>query len=456
MNEISKLRFDALASYARNPLAALLAKELRWFEFNDERLLAVVLLDTDGEYSAVFMAKDMRERYRWVDQTPFFSSIDEALASVPEKAERILSDLEEQRKQGDDESAPVDFFEPVHGPERLNPAFVQLANQESLSPAREIIRPMMRWYEDIDGNFIEQFQTTGFHQRIWELYLFAAFNEVGSVDQEHAVPDFVVQTLEGEFCVEATTVNPSQGAAGMPLPPPPTETPEAERAYTNEWIPIRYAGVLCKKLDKRYWELPHVAEMPVLFAVHDFHASMSMTWSRNGLVRYLYGYDHEPTRAPNGDLVITPTKVETHRWGAKEVQSGFFRLPEAENVSAVIFNSSATISKFNRIGLVAGFGSKRVRLVRAGTKYDPDPNASEPKGFQVEVRQDNYSESWIEGMDVFHNPSAKRPLDPEMLPGAAHHRLRDDGQIKSLIPKWHAYASVTFMFVNGEEQDRQE
>lgn len=68
VNEISKLRFDALASYARNPAIVFLARELRWFEFDHERLLAALVLDTDGEYSAVFMARDLKERYRWVGQ----------------------------------------------------------------------------------------------------------------------------------------------------------------------------------------------------------------------------------------------------------------------------------------------------------------------------------------------------------------------------------------------------
>jgi len=38
---------------------------------------------------------------------------------------------------------------------------------------------MMRFYEDTDGNFVEQFQTTAFDACIWELYLFATFTELG-------------------------------------------------------------------------------------------------------------------------------------------------------------------------------------------------------------------------------------------------------------------------------------
>jgi hypothetical protein len=62
MNDISKARFDALASYCRDPLAAVLATELRWLEFAKERVLATLLLDTDGEFSVIILARDLKER----------------------------------------------------------------------------------------------------------------------------------------------------------------------------------------------------------------------------------------------------------------------------------------------------------------------------------------------------------------------------------------------------------
>lgn len=364
-------------------------------------------------------------------------------------AKFILVDLEEERKQGDDEGPSVDFFTPIVQVSKLDPAFHQLTNEERFSPALEIIRPMMRWYEDVDGNFVEQFQTKGFHPRIWELYLFAALTEAGYVfDRTHPAPDFTVQGVLGGFCIEATTVNPSQDSSGNPLPPPATDTPEAESAYMREYVPVRYAGALTTKLNKKYWEHPHVANMLLVFAIQDFHAPMSMTWSRSGLTIYLYGYDHDVSQSGDGELTIIPRKVEKHRWGNKVIPSGFFDLPDAENISAVIFNSSATISKFSRTGLIAGFGSKRVRMIREGTMMDHDPNASEPKFFRVEVLPDTYNESWVEGMDVFHNPRARYPLDPNLLAGAAHHRLLDSGLVVSNVPKWHAFASVTHMFLN--------
>ncbi|MCY1244779.1 hypothetical protein D9M72_578760 [compost metagenome] len=150
---------------------------------------------------------------------------------------------------------------------------------------------------------------------------------------------------------------------------------------------------------------------------------------------------------PEGKLVITPKKIETHVWGQKTVASGFFALPGAENVSAVISNASATISKFNRMGVLAGFGSKRVRLVREGTAANLDPNSELPTIFIHDVNSPDYSETWMEGMDVYHNPNAAHPLHPAMLPGAAHHWLRKDGQLESRVPEWQPFGSVTRIFV---------
>jgi hypothetical protein len=105
------------------------------------------------------------------------------------------------------------------------------------------------------------------------------------------------------------------------------------------------------------------------------------------------------------------------RWPAiVEVPTGFFSLPDAENVSAVLFNNNGTISTFNRIGVLAGFGVERVKLVRKGLAYDHTPNASAPKEFQHDANKHGYSEAWVEGLDVFHNPHAIHPIEPWMLP----------------------------------------
>ena len=212
-------------------------------------------------------------------------------------------------------------------------------------------------------------------------------------------------------------------------------------------MPIRYAGPLTAKLSKRYWEKENVRGRPLAFAIQDFHAPNSMLMSRTALPIYLYGMTWDWEKEASGKLIITPKKISEHVYGQKTVPSGFFALPGAENISAVIANASATVSKFNRMGVLAGFGSKRVHMVREGTAANPDPNSELPAVFVHDVNAPDYSETWVEGMDVFHNPKATHPLDPAMLPGAAHHWLRDDGQLESRVPKWQPFGSLTRIFV---------
>ena len=46
---------------------------------------------------------------------------------------------------------------------------------------------------------------------------------------------------------------------------------------------------LFTKLNKKYWELPHVAGKPLILAIQDFHTAGALMTSDVPLVRYLYG-----------------------------------------------------------------------------------------------------------------------------------------------------------------------
>jgi hypothetical protein len=199
---------------------------------------------------------------------------------------------------------------------------------------------------------------------------------------------------------------------------------------------------LTTKLRREYWTKPLARAKPFVLAIQDFHAPLSMVYSFPALPIYLYGLTHAPRRHPGGRLVVEAARLEQHTWGSKVVPSGFFSLPGAEHVSAVIFNNSGTINKFNRIGVGAGFGGANITLVQSGLAWDPNPDASEPIPFE-RVVVDGHQETWIEGMDVFHNPNATYPLEEGLLRGAAHHRLRHDMQIETTGPGWKPMESRT-------------
>jgi hypothetical protein len=443
MRSISQARFEALAAYCRQPLARALAQEIAWFEAESESVIATLILDTDGEFSGIIFARDLLERFRWVGATGYFNTPEQAVVDLRRIIIDLLPDLEEQRVQGDEAGRAVDFFTPLVAEAKLHPHFHKISSGDEFSAARAIITAMMRWHEDVDGNFVEQFQTTGFNARIWELYLFAALTEADlEVTHPKPAPDFLVRGLRGEFALEATTINPSVDGGGRSLTPDIPQTDEERKIYAENYLPIRYAGPLMAKLKKEYWKGPSIVGKPLVFAIQDFHDVMSMTYSGSALPIYLYGLTHEAQRDEAGQLIVKSSRVEEHRWGNKVVPSGFFSQPGAENVSAVIFNSGGTISKFNRMGVSAGFGATNVVLIRRGTVWDPDPNASDAIPF-MHIVTEGYPETWIEGMDVYHNPNALHPLDPELLPGAAHHRLMAGGQIETTATGWNPREAST-------------
>lgn len=207
MRPISLLRFNSLAGFARDPRTFLYAEELGWFEHANERVLGVLIRDrADGDFAGTVLARDELLQYRWTTMTTFESKARWAKARLRSALEQAAMAPDEEHHQGHRRSVPVDFFTPVVSADRLDPDFQKLISQEGFSPARGIIEPMMRWYEDVDGNFIEQFQTTAFDARLWELYLFASLMELGfMIDRTKPAP-----TLLHRVCVVQLRSKPSR------------------------------------------------------------------------------------------------------------------------------------------------------------------------------------------------------------------------------------------------------
>lgn len=167
MRPISKVRFDALAGYARQPLSFLMAEEVAWLEQGNERVLGTLIRDNeDGDYGGIITALDRRGRFRCVHVSPFIKSRRHAEVAMRREMEAVAHQDDAEYHQGDEQGEPLDFFRSIVARERLHRDFAMVAEQEGFSSARGIIEPMMHWFEDRDGNFVEQFQPTGFDARI--------------------------------------------------------------------------------------------------------------------------------------------------------------------------------------------------------------------------------------------------------------------------------------------------
>jgi hypothetical protein len=339
----------------------------------------------------------------------------------------------------------MDVFVPVAPADHLSAAFLRVASGEGFLPARALIESMIPYYEDVDGNFVEQFQTTALDARFWELYLFALLNEQGfAFDRSFKAPDFLCHRPLDRVFVEAVTVNPTRSQAGIVIEPPvPTELAAFLKCH-REYMPMKWSSPLTSKLKKKYWELPHVRGFPVVFAMQDFHVPRAMTFLSHSITSYLYGIEFVALFDEKENLIVKAIPRGPHEWGEKIIETGFFSLPDSQYVSAVVTNPVATISKFNRMAFLAGFGTRSVRMIYAGFCHDHNPNAAISRPFRFQVNDPKYSETWAQGTNVFRNPNAVLPLDESFLPDAAHHRL-ENGAIRSLIPDFHPYQSQTLI-----------
>lgn len=420
------------------PGTRIITEELEWYEAGNERLLGLVLRDrTDDDFGWIILGRDKLRRFRAVKfehSLPSRKSARKALEIALAKSMKLRSDV---FHQGDEKGEPVDFFRPVVPPEKLNRAFRELSTKGSY-PSGRLIDEMMHWYEDVDGNFLEQFQTVAFDARLWELYIFATFNELGyAFDRAFEAPDFLCIGPLGRFFIEATTVNPSD--------PPLNLGDMTQEEYYRDYVPKKFGSALYSKLKKRYWEKEHVKKHPLIFAIQDFHEWQSMSWSLYGLMEFLFGSRKVIRQRVDGSVEFVMEKIE-YRFG-ETATAGFFSFEGAENVSCVIANPSGTIAKFNRIGLQAGFGGGKTSIVRSGLCLKEDDN---PQPFTYRVGENDYLETWVEGLTVFHNPHAKRPLPFEAIPGAAHFFIKN-GEIFGEAPDFHPIGSISFVLHSVDE-----
>lgn len=76
-------------------------------------------------------------------------------------------------------------------------------------------------------------------------------------------------------------------------------------------------------------------------------------------------------------------------------------------------------------------------MIRTGFTATSDNYPSAPIPFIYEVGSPEYSETWMEGLDVYYNPHAKIPLNPVLLPGALRHFLQTNGILNTVLPDWY-------------------
>lgn len=417
-------RFDALTLWNRPVGMRLETRTASAWSTLDEQVLAGVfhLLDSK-EFLCVAYARDPLGRYRAITRSPMFPSLRAGDIAINHD---LGASFLRASQTCDLDPLPdgVNLFSPVPGVKRFHPAFEMLRDGFNQRSARQLLERMAPWFADRDGNFVRDFQTSGYSARVWELYLWAAFTALGfDIDPSCSIPDFGLTKDGARLFVEATTANgPDPFLAAMA--PGAPEIPKGDFAtFLENEMPITFGSPLFSKLQKRYWEQPHVAGHPLIFAIADFHAPASMRWSHSALPFLLYGFGVDYGVDADGAIFGVEKRLAEHV-GRKTIPSNFFAQPDTEHISAILFSNAGTIVKFSRLGLRAGFGDPWVSLVREGVLNNPK-GGFEGIPFKLDVESPEYEEGWADELRLYHNPNAIHPVDEALFPGIAHIRVVD-------------------------------
>ena len=285
---INKKLFDIYLLFTREPFVRYYSKELEYYSNGNGGLLGFISLDlTDSDYSACILSRDIAKQYRAERFQVSIPTIEEARKWI----DQTMGD--DTITFHDNSHKFFDIFAKPHSKKKLHPNFIHLKDHFAFEAAKKTLSEISYHYKDIDGNFIEQFQSeNGFDARIWELYLFCFFREqFFSFERAHEAPDYIVQKLTCKFAVEAVIVGRRTSVKDEYEPKTQEEINEKLR---NE-MPLLFGNALFDKAKKKYWEKEHVKGLPFVIAIADFHDTMSMTWSFSALLEYLYGHTYKHT-----------------------------------------------------------------------------------------------------------------------------------------------------------------
>lgn len=446
---INKKLFDIFLLFTREPFVQYFTQELEFYSNGNGGLLGLISLDlTDNDYYGCILSRDESKQYRAEVIEASIPTIEEARKWIDEKMSSDSIVFHDNKHKF------FDIFQELNQKGQKHPNYDLLKEHISLSSAKEVVKEISYHYKDIDGNFIEQFQSiNGFDSRVWELYLFCFFREqFFSFKRNFNAPDYMIEKLNNEVAVEAVIVSRKTDINKTDI----SISVDLQKKLENE-IPLLFSNALFDKMKKKYWEKEHVKDKPFVIAIADFHDTMSMTWTSTALSDYLYGYKYEPTFDDKGNLVVNPIKIGNYvKENGTEIPSGFFFQPGSENISAIIFSSCGTLSKFNRMGKQAALGNDKVTLIRMGTYYNHDPNAAVPNVISYKVDESSF-ETWSEGVIIFHNPNAKNPLNPALFDDRVAQSFFEDKFIYSKMPKYFPYNSFTQNLIpeeNGKNNSR--
>ncbi len=306
------------------------------------------------------------------------------------------------------------LFEELNINQELHPKFLFLKDHPAGILQRKQLEKWFEGFQDRDHKIVKEFQTT-FHSTFWEIYLYAAFKEMGyEIDFSHDRPDFILKGNPTNIMVEATVANIKQG--GIPentrgesnilgMFTPPILQPDFD--YELKEAIARYGNSIRSKNEKFHktykncdWVTP---ESPYVIALSSY---AQVDYGRDylyGIMALLYGQYFIPEK---NDFIFKKSIIKNET--TKEIPLGIFLDNSYSDVSAVIFSTTTTIGK-----LTATVASNNPYYYENMVYNLYRDFLDEDVPYKAAPISPDSKEILTDGLFVFHNPNAKNRLSFE-------------------------------------------
>ncbi|MET0790728.1 MAG: hypothetical protein ABW061_04345, partial [Polyangiaceae bacterium] len=314
-----------------------------------------------------------------------------------------------------------DLFAPVVNSAAFHQNFSRILGPSD-EPERQVLRDWANGFEDRDGKFVKEFQTS-FNSSFWELYVFACLKRLDlHIDMTHPRPDFLVDGSAGSLALEAVVALNPEGLAPEWVKHTLDVVPDRERLL--DLAALRLAQGVQAKSEKwlsSYAQLPHCSGRAFVICIAPFEQPLGQRQGTQAIARVLFGEpQHVVLNESTGDIVVGSTLYDqTFKPSGAPVRFGLFRDARIGHVAGVLFSSLATWSKVRALTPDDGrdFFFHAVRL-------------SLSQGLQeVAAPRCAYREELVDGLQLFLNPFATKPLETEVwrAAGVGIHRLVGPG-----------------------------
>lgn len=290
-----------------------------------------------------------------------------------------------------------------------------------LPDERSIVEEWSQGFEDRDGKFINEFQST-FHSAFFELYLFALLKaQQMRVDLTRPRPDFLI-TAPVSIVMEAVTAGIREGGRPeherglddiLSMFRPPWRNPEFSNTLAEGVV--RYSNAICKKALKyhdAYAKLPWVSpDAPYVIAMGSFAQVNYGSEYHYSILALLYGFVFDATtrELAKASSILKPEN------GAP-IDLDLFAKDEFRHVSAVLFTCTLTLGKLTSMAISAGQTSMNiVRVLRNDNEYP---------FYKVQKISPDSPEELFDGLFLLHNPNAAHPLPDSAFAGTSTIHVR--------------------------------